>query len=873
MKNRIISLVIAVCVLSSCLMAVPAYAAEKQNYSRAAMFLTGLNIMEDDPDTGMFWDDCIVKRFEIAQILCNLFGYEAKVGSERIFDDVSEDDRAYVETVVRNGLMSGYSEGNFGPDDYVTYEQILKVFVEIIGGKDYAKMLGGFPSGYLTAAKRLGIGTGLSLAATDAVRRIDVANIIYDTMHIDMIQLKGIQGDYASYGIVEGRTLLSELLDVEIEEGIVTAIDSTKINDKNLGTGEAQVVVDGVLIDDPDGIADEYLGCSVRAYVKMKKGFDRGTLIYVEEAYSNNVIEIEGENIISASLNNISYYDQNGKSRDAKVSVGTDMVLNGKAVKIKDEISRVKKSYDIAVKLVDNDGDNTFDFINVLEYNHYAVTSVDTENEKIYLSYGKGSLELKDNFARVFYNGEKCRLEDIEAGMVLSVATSDEEKGKAIRIEATDDNVLGSVETVTQKGDSDYVSIQGELYRISDEAKALARSGKIPEIILGLSGQFYLNVKGDIVCVEKNSASGSIGYMIDMGYEDGTFGEKTLFVKLFTEAAKIEILTATERIKINNGEAVKTYKIKDFAGSADYNDVVTNTVDKQLVLYEANEGIIKSLTYCKNLEAYNADEFSLDKDYVDNPISASRTGVYDDKYSIDNATKVFVVPHASYPSQELDRYSIRNGSYLTKTESYRMRMYDISPTGYVNYALVRKGEYYLATTSNRMLITEIMQGIDENGDSVTILEGWVQNNTKVNVTFKEVINSSGKTVSLNKGDVVECAKNALNYGCMVRYFKKVTSEDTGINIEGKHGENTYAYGYAANVTADKFIISKAKGENQDPTSTDALITVPNTGAAVFIFYKDSQKAEQATFTDILEGDKVFAHINTSNQLQMMVIYR
>ena len=82
--------------------------------------LEALGLMEIDSETGFFWDEMPVKRSDLAKIICKMFDISETADASPHFADVKEADRAYVETAVRNGYMSGYSDEKFGADDYVT---------------------------------------------------------------------------------------------------------------------------------------------------------------------------------------------------------------------------------------------------------------------------------------------------------------------------------------------------------------------------------------------------------------------------------------------------------------------------------------------------------------------------------------------------------------------------------------------------------------------------------------------------------------------------------------------------------------------------------------------------------------------------------
>ena len=134
MKNKLIALITAVMLIIGCLPGMTILAAnDDSGESRRIKMLSSLGIIEADSKTGMFWDDSLVERREIVRILCKMSAIKPMVDSEPRFYDVAEEDRSYVETAVRNGYMAGYGDGEFGPRDYITRGQMLKVIVSLLG--------------------------------------------------------------------------------------------------------------------------------------------------------------------------------------------------------------------------------------------------------------------------------------------------------------------------------------------------------------------------------------------------------------------------------------------------------------------------------------------------------------------------------------------------------------------------------------------------------------------------------------------------------------------------------------------------------------------------------------------------------------------
>ena len=61
------------------------------------------------------------------------------------------------ETAAAMGLINGYDDGRFGPNDSVTMNQAIKIMVCALGYREAAERQGDYPIGYLSVASGLGI--------------------------------------------------------------------------------------------------------------------------------------------------------------------------------------------------------------------------------------------------------------------------------------------------------------------------------------------------------------------------------------------------------------------------------------------------------------------------------------------------------------------------------------------------------------------------------------------------------------------------------------------------------------------------------------------------------------------------------------------
>lgn len=87
---------------------------------------------------GDFRADAILSRAELASILVRTFELDQRQSSPTAtvpVEDVSRSHWAYndIQTVLRNGIMTGYREGRFFPDQRVTRAEAFSIFAQAYG--------------------------------------------------------------------------------------------------------------------------------------------------------------------------------------------------------------------------------------------------------------------------------------------------------------------------------------------------------------------------------------------------------------------------------------------------------------------------------------------------------------------------------------------------------------------------------------------------------------------------------------------------------------------------------------------------------------------------------------------------------------------
>ena len=126
-------------------------------------------------------------RAEAIKMICIAEGndvFEGKETAEQIFDDVSTSHWAarYIEIGFYDNIIQGYDDNTFRPEGNITYQELQKMLVSVLGFDLYAQNAGGYPDGYLLYSKNLGITKNLNFDDESYITRGDAMQMIYNSL-------------------------------------------------------------------------------------------------------------------------------------------------------------------------------------------------------------------------------------------------------------------------------------------------------------------------------------------------------------------------------------------------------------------------------------------------------------------------------------------------------------------------------------------------------------------------------------------------------------------------------------------------------------------------------------------------------------------
>lgn len=687
--------------------------------SEAVTVLSNLGILDGYED-GSFKPEATVTRAEMAKIVCETLGYDSMGTSKTLFDDVSPKHWAggYISTAYGLGIINGYGDGKFGPEDTVTYEQAVKMVVCALGYEPMAANKGGWPAGYTSVAASIGLTKGMSSSA-----RGDIAVLMYNALTTPVMEQTSYGSD-ARYEVLDGagnkeyKTILTKQ-DIYVATGIVgdtfnkNEIKFEVTRDSKDGEFKADKTVT-FLIGDSD-IAN-YTHQEVEVYVAEDDG--EYTVLAVKAAKKTETFTLVSDDIKPVTSNRITYYvDSVNSSKTKTITIDAKPVVEfNKATRDKDGndfdfdyfANKVKED-DIEVVFIENDGDSSYDVIIMTQYTSAVVTLVDANRDK--MSFGSENItfdfdEEDNTYIFVDEKGNELTLNDFAEDDVIAYVANNTKVKEATYvkiIKLSDSVITGKIDSV-HSGDK-IVTIDDEDY----EVVSTIWNEKI--FAPGTEGTFYIGITGKIVHYDDSTVKSNYGYILASGIDKDGFDDEVV----------IKMLTA---------DGVDTYYLTDKVEAAYVTKVGSNGVvtwnngaaveAKRFVEYKLNsKGLISSLEW-------NVDSM---KDYGLNGTYNADTEILDGNF-VDKNTLVFVIGE----DYEVDECYATDMRYFVDEGTYKGAVYtEDSDTEVV---IIRYSDTAYSSEMGFAIVTGTSHMVDEDKNEVFAVD-YVQNEKEDTIYFEE----------------------------------------------------------------------------------------------------------------------------------------
>ena len=750
-----------------------------------------------------------VSRGDFIAAVMGLLKLDISAAAEELpFTDVDKDSAAAAALHYALGLDIIAECDMYYPDRAVTYAEAFKTAVSAMGAQAEAARRGGYPSGYLYSAERLGLTKGLDYSLNADMTANDFYTLLYNMAGGDVQVVYEMSENGGKTVFRNNRqNLLSAYWDMFKVKGVVKANEASYLNDASISAGKGVII-----IGDDEYSADmfEYpLGSRVEGYAKDGKGAAH-ELVYGEIISSSAVVEADSGASISGAV--ISYTDDGGIDRKLYLDNDFAVILNGKAY---DRFNAdTLNSGRNRLALIDNDSDGQYDVLSIMRADYIEVSSVDERLGYIYGSDNQGSIKVSENNVLKITSGAKdIPLTDAGGKYFEYYSSAD---GRLVEMTELTEQRSGTV-TAMEKGEG-IIYLDGEKITCTEYFKNIFLS----EIKNGDKVILLLSTDGAAAFTEMTESGKYIyAYLYDVSKPE-TAITKIVNVKMLNEEGEFLICRLADRLTIDD----------DKKTSAEAYDFLTDKGEMLVRYHPDSAGLIN----CINTE-YAASELPEDKgikrymykgyDSADKLYYNRSAGYLMPYFTIDASTPVFIVCTDS-TVEEKRRYSLAgdlgflaNGS---TPASNTLWAYNVDDNGRAD-ALVRK----TSGTSGFQVSSESSFGVVQSFTRALNTEG--EDSLKLVLYAADKFNSyyldeseafltsirSGKEIisKLVPGDVIRYRLDSHGNICDIALdFEGDTR--TVKYTENRMGGITYDYGRLNSVGASSLtvIVTNAAGESE-----------------------------------------------------------
>lgn len=714
------------------------YDVKAYNDARNLMIsITGDEVFGTDPAAE-------VTRAQFVAGTCAMFNIPA-MESEQIYNDVKTDNPYAGFIAAANGVGLISDADQFSPDDTITLAQAAKIMLTAADYNVMADAKGGYPSGYLTVANSIDL---FDYTATDGdkITVADASIMFYNLMLAPVFDVVSY-GDLMDYR-QGAENYLNKLYDAYTIEGIVTATEhSSLLYNAPLIIDGGTVSIDGVEYNYPDA-GFELLGKRVVAYVEDNNMISGPKdILCILEDERNQEIEVLAKDYINTNGTQF-YYEKNGKQTRARLDSAYKVIYNGRRVSDNIMPSMLYDNF-ATIRLLDADGDSSYEVVFVDAYTYLRVANVDYING--YISFddktGRQSYVAKDHrgnedaYARAnsnkfidlstnrdvlctVYNqlGEEVELFEVTNNIIVGLKSSADHLVHEI-VMCPEEMVTGTVEVYDSE--NGILTLDGVDYYMS---KDFMRINLINDQLIKVGDKItsYVGLNGELVYLTATQSEYIYGIVTAVRIEAS-----------LAQTLKVEILTS-DGLKVFDGAEKMSY---------DSQPKTTNTgVDSAIYkkLSNAVAGVDTNGT-----EVDNVIKYALNKkgqithiDFPDNQSANANYNPANHKPAYDSFTKVFndksgnyrpgvsglvgtvvlsdatVVVDLGTSNKKEDRYFYTSASGFENNYSYTMDIYDVDENGYSKFAYVTGGptDSSRSTSLKTYIIEKSVRGITDEYD-------------------------------------------------------------------------------------------------------------------------------------------------------------
>ncbi len=801
---------------------------EGTSFEEAAYVLGALGIMVGDAGTGAFRPNDNITRAEFARVSVSLLGLdevaEASKGQSKFSDvPVSHWANGYINAATAQKLIIGKEDGTFAPEENISYQDALTILIRALGHEPSANSKGGYPDGFVTVGRDIGLNKNAAGIGEEIVVRGMVANMAYNALTIKMMEQIGF-GSNEKYEVTD-KTILADKLNVEKGVGQITANEYTSVSgtvslqENRVQIGENKIFRAG------NSNARNYLGYTVTYYARDNKDGQPKEMLLVRPDAKNKVLNIIGDNMHKVEQRQIEYWINKESDKAvsrAKISDTAVMIHNG----IYTAYDHTKmfpngKAITGNVKLLETTGDDKYDLVFVNDVTNLVVEETILSDYKVVDKYGNPSLTLDPQDDRYRFeimdaDGGHMQFADLKEWDVLSYTISED---KSLII------AMVSRKTVT----GTVTEIEDLRYRIGD--KAYQKADNFPgSIKLEDTGTFYLDALGRIAASDQAKSIGSgYAYLVAGNLKSGLSGQVQL--KLLTTSGELKAFPLKEKVKFNETNNMEAEKVFAALKSG-------NAIRPQLITYELDEAQnIKALQTAADRSGENklvidTDHFT--KNFAGSDIIYKENSDKLGRFNLSADTLVFDIPAGA----EETEFALRDASMFRNEGKYTVEIFDAAEDLTAKVIVVTGSDRETDTSAPIAVVNRITKTTNSQGDVIEKLYAAYDNQmTSFESKTTGLFKKEGK--DLQQGDVIQFKtdKNGRIESISVLFdisaknteFSKTIDEDMQI----VYGKVVQKFPASMNVTVgeedvENYSLANAKVYSFDSTKNSGSVSVKTT---------------------------------------------
>ena len=357
-------------------------------YESAVENLIEVGLVNGYPEDNTYRPNVVVTRAQMAKMMVVALGEEGKVTSaatkKSTFTDIKNGHWAYgyVNVAKDLGIINGYPDGRFGPDETVTYAEATTMAIRALGyDNEVGKSTEIWPNNYTSYAKKLDLYDGMgTFTANKGAARGDVAIVLWNMLRTGVCTVVGQSGNTLKYG--QGQRMISKYKNYTyLKDATVTSVKF----DDNYSKATVKIA------DDKDSLSLSMTSAEVLKYygrkleVMYKNSTKKLCSITDQKAYkvksgsitkvTSKKIEIDDDEYTLPSKSDILLYKVDSLSE----AIDATLILDGSTVKYviasgareikigfvdEVDVKISKKVYGMKVKVAGSSRVTTYELIN-----------------------------------------------------------------------------------------------------------------------------------------------------------------------------------------------------------------------------------------------------------------------------------------------------------------------------------------------------------------------------------------------------------------------------------------------------------------------------------------------------------------------------